>query len=61
MGEFAINPAFLNKILSMAKAGIGWKHHSLLIYLDIKVEHPLVNLDNEAIESESVAEEMLKL
>ena len=25
MGEFTIVPAFLNKILSMAKAGIGWK------------------------------------
>ena len=51
MGEFTINPAFLNKILSMAKAGIGWKHHSLLRYLDPKVEHHLVDLDNEVIEN----------
>ena len=27
MGRYTINPVFLNKILSMAKTGIGWNHH----------------------------------
>ena len=27
MGRYTINPVFLNKILSMAKTGIGWSHY----------------------------------
>ena len=29
MGGYTIDPVFLNKILSMAKTGIGWSHNNI--------------------------------